>query len=251
MLKEERQNHILQLLSQEGKALASELCTRLNVSEDTIRRDLNDLAEAGLIQRVHGGALLRSPATASYAVRQGQAATAKAEIAQAAVNLVRHGQVLILDGGTTTLQIAQRLPLDLQATVITNSPPVAIALTEHSNVTVYLIGGVLYKHSLTTVGVDAVEVLHGFRADLYMLGICSLHAEIGISVPNLEEARVKRAMIASSAEIVALASAEKLNTAAPYIVGPLTDLTHLITESSVSDEILAPYIRLGVTVIKG
>lgn len=250
MLKEERQQQILEMLRREGKVLASELSGVLNISEDTVRRDLRDLAEAKLIQRVHGGALLRSPATASYAARQKQATTAKAEIAQVAARLIQPGQVVILDGGTTTLQLAQALPHDLKATIITNSPPIAVALAEHSGIEVILVGGRLYKNSLVAVGAETVETFRTFRADLCMLGICSLHPETGISVPALEEAQVKRAMIASSAEVVALASAEKLNTAAPYIVGPLSELTHLVTESGVSDEILAPYERLGITIIQ-
>ncbi len=248
MLKEERHQLILEKLRNDGKVLATELSSLLNVSEDTIRRDLRDLAEANIIQRVHGGALLRAPGT-TYVNRQKQATVAKAEIAEAAVKLVRPEQVIILDGGTTTLEVARRLPLDLRATIITNSPPVAVALAEHVNIDVILLGGKLYKNSLVTVGIETVAALQSFRADLCLLGVCSLHPEIGISVPQREEAQVKRAMIASAAEVVGLATADKLNTAAPYIVGPLTELTYLITEQSVSAEILAPYRACGVTVI--
>src|SRR6185503_630711 len=128
MLTAERRQQILEALRRDGKVLATELSAALNVSEDTIRRDLRELAEAGLLQRVHGGALPRSPASASYIARQSQAPSAKAAIARAAVQLLRSGQVIVLDGGTTTLQIAQQLPIDLRATIITNSPPIAVAL---------------------------------------------------------------------------------------------------------------------------
>ena len=249
MLKEERQQSILDLLRREGKVLASELTVRLKVSEDTIRRDLNDLAEQGLIQRVHGGALLRSQ-TAPYSIRQEQAISAKLEIAQAALRLVRDGQVIIMDGGTTTLQVAHNLPANLHATIITNSPPIAVALAAHPHIEVIQLGGKLYKKSLVTVGVETVEALHTYRADLCMLGICSLHPEIGICIPELEEVYVKRAMIASAAEVAALAASEKLYTAAPYVVGSLKDLTHLVTERQVPDEILAPYSDLGITIIR-
>ncbi len=249
MLTAERRQYILEALRRDGKVLATELSGALSVSEDTIRRDLRELADAGLLQRVHGGALPRSPAIASYAARQQQAPSAKAAIAQAAAQLVRSGQTVILDGGTTTLQVAQRLPPDLRATVITNSPPIASALAEHSEVEVILIGGRLYKHSLVTVGAATVEALRQVRADLCMLGICSLDLEDGISVPDYEEAHVKRAMIASAAEVVALASAEKLGTAAPYIVAPLSELTYLVTDRSVPEEVLAPYRAQGITVI--
>jgi DeoR/GlpR family transcriptional regulator of sugar metabolism len=248
MLTAERRQQILETLRRDGKVLAAELSAALNVSEDTIRRDLRELAEAGLLQRVHGGALPRSPATASFAVRQGQAPAAKQAIARAAARLVRDGQVIILDGGTTTLQVAQRLPIGLRATVITNSPPIAIALAEHPLVEVIVIGGRLYKQSLVAIGAATVEALSMIHADVCMLGVCSLHPQDGISVPELEEAHVKRAMIAGAAEVVALASAEKLGTAAPYIVGPISDLTQIVTERGVPDAVLASYRAQGITI---
>src|SRR5712692_11560980 len=125
MLTAERRRSIIHTLQRDGKVLASELSRALQVSEDTIRRDLRELAAAGVLQRVHGGALPRSPATASFTERQQQAPGAKAAIAQAAVRLIRQDQVIIFDGGTTLLQVAQRLPTDFRATVITHSPHVA------------------------------------------------------------------------------------------------------------------------------
>lgn len=251
VLSAERQNYILSTLQREGKVVAGELSQALNVSEDTIRRDLRKLAEAGLLQRVHGGALPSSPAATSYAVRQTQATSAKLAIAQTAVKLVHPGQVIILDGGTTTVQVAQYLPRDLHATIVTNSPPVAVALAEHPRVEVVVIGGRLSKNSLVSSGAAALDAFRMIRADLCMLGICSLHPEIGISTPDLEEAYVKRAMIASAAEVVALASVEKLGTAAAYTVGPLSDLTHLVTEPGLPAELLKPYRAVGITVVTG
>lgn len=251
VLTAERRQFILDQLRRDGKVLASELSSALAVSEDTIRRDLRELAEAGLLQRVHGGALPRSPALASYAVRQGQAPQAKAAIAQAALQLLRNGQVLLLDGGTTTLQMAQHLPYDLQATVVTNSPPIAEALAEHPRAEVVLIGGRLFKQSRVVVGAAAVEAIRSMRADLCFLGVCSLHPEVGISVTDLEEAHTKRAMIAVSAEVVALADSEKLGTVAPYVVGPICELTQIITDQCVPETTLAPYRNQGVAILQG
>ena len=141
MLTEERRRRILEMLHQDGKVLASQLTEVFDVSEDTIRRDLNELAASGQIQRVHGGALPPTPAGGSYAARQHQQPQAKAEIAQAAMQLIRDHQVILLDGGTTPLQVAQRLPRTLQATVITHSPPIATALAEHPTVEVIVVGG--------------------------------------------------------------------------------------------------------------
>ena len=251
MLTEERRRLILETLHQEGRVLATQLSEKFAVSEDTIRRDLNELAASGLVQRVHGGALPTAPSGGSYAARQQQQPQAKAEIARAALQLIRDHQVIILDGGTTPLQLAQHLPQTLQATVITHSPPIAVALAEHSTVEVIVIGGKLYKHSLTTVGATTVEAYRNIRADICFLGICSLHPEMGISTNNFEEAEVKRALIASAAEVVAVSASDKLGTAAPYIVGPLSDLTHLVTEYAVPIDHLLPYQQCGLTIIQG
>jgi len=249
MLTEERHQYILTTLQKNGKVLASELSDQLDVSLDTIRRDLRKLAEAGLLQRVHGGALPRSPAVAVYTARQQQSRSAKNSIAQAAVSLIQEGQVIILDGGTTMLQVAQLLPFQLKATLITHSPPIATALADYPNLEVIVIGGRLYKESRVAVGAATVAAIGHIRADLGLLGVCSLHPEAGISTTHLEEAHVKQAIIASSAEVAALASIEKLGTATTYTVGPLNELTHLVTEATVPEEVLAPYRALGLTIV--
>lgn len=250
MFNAERRQFILDRLHRDGRVVATELSTELDVSEDTIRRDLRDMAAEGLIQRVHGGALPRSPAVVNYTARQHLASSAKRNIAQVAARLVQNDQVIILDGGTTNVLVAEHLPTNLQVTVITNSPPAAVALKDHAFVEVVLIGGRLYKHSLVAIGAEAIETLRMIRADLCMLGVCSLHPEVGISTQSLEEAHVKQAMIESAAEVIALVSAEKLGTAAPYIIAPLNELTHIVTEREVSEAALAPYAEQGITVLR-
>ncbi len=250
MLTAERRNYILGILRRDGKVVARTLSDELGTSEDTIRRDLRELASEGVLQRVHGGALPASPATASFAARRDQASSAKYNIAQAAARLIRPGQVVLLDGGTTNLQVAELLPADLQATIITNSPPLAAALADHPRVEVIVLGGRLDKHSVVTLGEATLDALGMVRPDLYLLGVCSLHPDVGISAVNLEEAYLKRAMMACSAETIALASPEKLNTAAPYIVGPLTELSEMLTDRDVPDDLLEPYRALGLTVTR-
>jgi DeoR/GlpR family transcriptional regulator of sugar metabolism len=250
MLTAERRQYILDLLQREKKVLSSELSVALEVSEDTVRRDLRELGDAGLLHRVHGGALLRSPATASYADRQKQAPKEKEAIARAAAKLVRPGQVVILDGGTTTLQVARQLPLDLEATVVTNSPPIALALAEHPLIEVVMLGGRLYKKALVNVGAEAIEAVSRIRADLCLLGVCSVHPEVGISVTNLDEAHVKRAMIQGAAEVVGLVTAQKLDTAATYVVESIHALTYLVTAATVPHEMLVAYKNLDITIIR-
>ncbi len=248
MLGAERRKHILARLERDGKLVAKQISEELGLSEDTIRRDLNDLASEGSLIRVHGGALPISPATARFSERQHQAVSSKASIARAAAQMVRDGQVVLFDGGTTNIQVAQQLPYDLHGTIFTNSPLLAATLAEHHHLDVIILGGHLFRESMVTLGTATIEALSMVRADLCMLGICSLHPEIGISTGNLEEAYVKRTMIAHAAEVIALVSAEKLNTAAHYVVGPLTEISEIITEQAVPDHLLAPYRELGITV---
>lgn len=251
VLKVERQLRVLEMLRVEGKLVATDLSEALGVSEDTVRRDLRELAEAGKLQRVHGGALPRSEVTGTHEARRRQASAGKEAVARAAVGLVESGQVIILDGGTTALEVVRHLPLDLKATVVTHSPTTAAALAEHPTVEVVVIGGTLYKDNILVVGAQAVEAFASVNADLCLQGIWSIHAEVGVSQPSFEEVLVKRAMIQSADRVVALASAEKLGTASAFVVAPASAYTHLATERTVPDEILDPYRELGVEIIKG
>jgi DeoR/GlpR family transcriptional regulator of sugar metabolism len=248
MLTAERRNEILTRLGRDGKVVASELVQVLGVSEDTVRRDLRELAAGGLVQRVHGGALPPPPATATFTQRLRVAPEAKAHLAEAALPMLRGAAVIVLDGGTTSLELARRLPAGRPCTVLTNSPPVASALAEHPSVEVVLIGGRLLKDPQVTVGPEAIEALRAVNADVCVLGICSLHPEVGVTATDHDEAHVKRAMVDSAAEVIALATADKLRTAAPWVVAPLADVTHLVTDAG--DELTADYAAAGVSVIR-
>lgn len=226
------------------------LSQALGVSEDTLRRDLRDLAAAGKLQRVHGGALLRSPAVGSVAEREHQATQPKQALAAATARLIQDGQVILMDGGSTNLQVARSLPRTLKATVATTSPAIALALLPYPQVEVILLGGRLDKETETAVGIATAEALHGVHADVCLLGVCSLDVEIGISAANGEEALIKRLMIAQSAEAIAAVVADKLGTAMPYVVAPARELTHLVTEHFVPDVVAAAYEKLGITVIR-
>jgi len=249
MLKEERQQAIIELLRRDGKVLAADLITRLKVSEDTIRRDLNDLAEAGILQRVHGGAFPRSPSL-PYEQRVRETDAAKRAMAETAARLIHERQVVFMDSGSTVLEVVAHLPTSLRATIVTNSLPVAAALIHHTEIEVQVLGGRLKKDAQAMVGVPVVEALRHLRADLCLLGVCSLHPDIGISMLDAEEAYVKRAMIEQAAEVVAVAGAAKLGTAAPYVIGPITALTYLVTDASIEQRVLVPYQERGIIVVR-
>jgi DeoR/GlpR family transcriptional regulator of sugar metabolism len=248
VLTAERRQVILTRLERDGKVVASELVDSLGVSEDTVRRDLRELAAGGLIQRVHGGALPPPPSAVSFAQRLEVAPEAKAHLAEAALPLLEGANVLLLDGGTTALELARRLPADRACTVLTNAPPVAAALAAHPRAEVVLIGGRLLKESQTTVGAAALDALRHVRADACVLGICSLHPELGVMATDHDEAHVKRAMVEVSGEVIALATADKLHTASPWVVAPVTDVTHLVTDADA--ELTEPFARAGVSVVR-
>jgi DeoR/GlpR family transcriptional regulator of sugar metabolism len=247
VLTAERRQAILLRLERDGKVVASELVGSLGVSEDTVRRDLRELAAHGLVQRVHGGALPPAPRGGDFDTRLAIAPEAKAHLAEAALPLLDGARVLLLDGGTTALELARRLP-DRDWTVLTNSPPVAGALAAHPRAEVVLIGGRLLKQSQVTVGAAAVDALRQVRADVCVLGICSLHPDLGVTALDHDEAHVKRAMVAASAEVLALATADKLHTASPWLVAALADVTHLVTDAG--PELTGPYAAAGVGVVR-
>lgn len=250
MLTDERRTLILDRLRTEGRVLAADLSAELDVSSDTIRRDLRELDAAGLVRRVHGGALPRHGDASPFAARARRAPEAKASIARRAAACVADGQVVVLDGGTTTLELARALRDDLRASVITVSPPIALALADHPGVEVTVVGGTLRRNALVTVGATAVEALRVIRADVVFLGVCGLHPEIGVTTEDLEERHVKAAMIDGAAEVVALADHDKLGTAMPVVVAPMRAVTQLVTDADAEESALAPYRALGIEVLR-
>jgi DeoR/GlpR family transcriptional regulator of sugar metabolism len=247
VLTAERRRAILGRVERDGRVVASELVTSLGVSEDTVRRDLRELAEQGLLHRVHGGALASAPPTGSFTHRLEVSHEEKAALAEAALPLLVGARVIVLDGGTTTLELARRLPLLYDGTVVTNSPPVASALANHPKAEVILVGGRLLKDAQVAVGAAAVEVFHTVRADICVLGICSLHPDVGVTTLDDEEAYVKRAMVASAGEVIALATADKLRTASPWVVAQLAEIDHLVTDGS--GELTRSYTSAGIDVV--
>lgn len=248
MLKEERQQIILQILNDEHKVIASDLSKRLSVSEDTIRRDLKELDHQGLIKRVHKGALRLGPPVTDFSTRQTISSDVKINLANKALTYIKEDMVLLIDGGTTNLQLVNQLPLTFNATVITNSPPIAMALANHAYIEVIMIGGTLFKQSMVNLGIDTVESLSTMRADLYIMGIYKIDPHIGISVPSLSEALVKRKMASISNEVLGMVTSDKLDTISNQIVCPTDQLTYLVTEN-IKPDIKKLYDRQEIIIV--
>jgi DeoR/GlpR family transcriptional regulator of sugar metabolism len=250
MLTMQRKQLILNRLKRDGQIIAKDLSQELELSEDTIRRDLRELAQEGLLQRVHGGALPVSPAIADFAAREQIATAAKTAIGRAAAQMIQPGNVVIVDGGTTAVQLVRHLNPELEATIVTHSPTIAVELVQHPHIDVVLLGGKLFKHSVVAVGAATIEAIARIRADLYFMGATGIHAEVGLSTGDLEESHVKRALIASAAETIVLASSEKLNAASKYVIAPITQISGLITEKAVPTSVTAQFSKLGLSVTR-
>jgi DeoR/GlpR family transcriptional regulator of sugar metabolism len=235
-LPDERQNAILARLQRDGRVIAADLARAFDTSEDTIRRDLRDLAAAGHCRRVYGGALPVSTATGSLTERKEQHADAKAALGRAAAALVRPGQLVCIDAGSTNLWVARSLPDDAGLRVVTNAPSIAVALEARASIEVILLGGRLDRRSGGTVGLRALRALDGLRPDLYFVGACAADPRLGLAIFDAEEAAFKRALAEASHEIAAAVTDEKLGTRAPCTVAACADLDHLVLESGRSQE---------------
>lgn len=250
MLTSQRKQLILQRLAHDGQVIARTLSDEWQVSEDTIRRDLRELAREGRLQRVHGGALPASVAVGDMAVRRAVAPDVKQALARRAAALIQPGQVVLMDGGTTTTQLARALPLDLRCTVVTHSPTIAVELAGHAGIELILLGGRLFRHSMVAVGAATVEAARQVRADLYFMGVTGIHAEAGLSTGDFEEAAVKRALHGQAAETVVMASPEKLGAASAYVIAPAAEVTTLIVAADTEEAVVGPLVALGVDVLR-
>jgi DeoR/GlpR family transcriptional regulator of sugar metabolism len=248
MLKQERQRRILELLEADGRLVATDLQDVLGVSGYTVRRDLDELADARRLQRVHGGALARSTVPYTYEGRQEHGVPGKLATARAAATLLQSGQVVILDGGSTALHLVEAIPEGHTGTFITHSPPVAAALGRHPGLDVVVIGGTLERRAMASVGAETVRGYRQITADICFLGVWALHAEIGLSAGYYEEAEVLKVMIERADRVVGLASREKLGTVAPFTFAPAAALTHLATDAP--DDILVPFEELGLRIVR-
>lgn len=247
MLTEQRKRLLLDRLAKDGRIIAKDVSTELDLSEDTIRRDLRELASDGLLQRVHGGALPASPTVANLDARRAMASDEKRRLGQRAATLIARRQRVFIDGGTTNLELVRSLPLDLSLTIITHSPTIAAALEPHQAVDVILIGGTLFRHSMVAVGAAALDAINRLHIDISFIGLTGLHVREGGTTGDFEEAVIKRAIIERSAETVALMTAEKINAVSAYGVCAIQDLTSIVVPREAD---VRNFVEAGITVIR-
>lgn len=247
-LPQERQQRILARLRNDGRVVAAELAVAFEVSEDSIRRDLRELAAQGLCKRVYGGALLPAATPAPLKQRRSEHSARKLMLARKAVSLVRHGQTLLIDSGTTNAAIAAALPANAALTVITNTPHIAQLLLDREGFDVQLIGGRIDAAIGGTVGAQAVEQVRRVRADLCFPGACAIDVAHGLWGFDSEEALFKRAMIEASDETVVVATDDKLGVVATHQVAELSRVQHLVLEHSADRATRAAFAAKSVAV---
>lgn len=249
MLKKERQSYILQQVNLHNKVLSSSLSHEINVSEDTIRRDLLELSEEGKLLKVHGGALSRSfsqvhiPSNGVYSQQH------KKSIAQKAITLISDGMFVLTGGGTTIVEMARVLPKDLKATFVSGSIAAILEYMDHPNIEVILIGDRVSKNSKITVGSEAITKIRQVKADICFLGTNAIDIQSGVTDNDWEVVQLKKAMIESASKVVCLAIAEKINTYQPIQICPLHKIDVLITELNPDDPLLKPYTNAGIELL--
>ncbi len=249
MLTEQRRREILEVLKRDGRALAGELARLWEVSEDTIRRDMRDMAAAGLLVRVHGGALPVAAPLPDFSTRQKLSTEEKRRLAVAAVRLISPGQTVFLDGGTTTAEIARQIPVDMALTVVTHAPTIAAEFERHTQIEVILIGGRIFKHSMVAVGPTALAAIEWIRPDIFFLGATAAHPAEGLSTGDFEEAAIKRRIVERSLASYCPLTAEKLQAVSPFGIVPLSDLTGLIVGAETPEDVLTGYRAAGAEMI--
>ena len=238
MLKEERQQLILEKLGTDKKVTLVDLGQILSVSYDSVRRDIIELEDRGLLKKVHGGAIAHSYLSMKPSKGLGIVNTEFVTIAKKAVKLFENNKIILMDGGTTNFYIAEQLPKNLEITIVTNNPHLAAALSEHPKIEIIMLGGSFYKRYQITIGSKTVKDLEHIQADLYFMGTNSISIESGLAIRHYEESILKQKMMNVSRRTVTCVLEEKINRHENYKVCDFSDLDYLITSISPYDDLL-------------
>jgi DeoR/GlpR family transcriptional regulator of sugar metabolism len=249
MLKAERHKYIMSKLVEEQKVVTTDLALALELSEDTIRRDLNELDNKKLLEKVYGGAIQVTEKSVDIFNIDIIDEDEKKQIVAKALSLLHDGQVIIMSGGSTNLVFAKLIPSDLKATIYTYSLPIAMQLSQHPNIDLIFIGGKMQKNAMVTIGMDVIQVLSKIKADICFIGASSINVKQGLTEIGYEVSIVKKAMIESSDRVVSMFTSDKLNTKMPHVVCDLGQLDTIVTNLDPEDTRLEEYRKSGVFVL--
>lgn len=253
MLVEERRRHIVEQVEADGRATVEDLAKRFHISAVTIRGDLEALAKAGAIARSHGGALPASVARIDTPlnIKETRRLTEKRRIGAAAAKLIGDGETVILDSGSTTVEIARciRQRKWRSLTVITNALNIALELNGLTGVRVMMLGGMLRPTSYSLAGPDAEQALSKLSADRLFLGVDGLDPQIGVTTPDPQEAALNALMVRVSRETVAVLDSSKLGQRSLSVIAPVESLHVVITDTSASHKAIDDLRERGVQVM--
>ncbi|WP_018610505.1 DeoR/GlpR family DNA-binding transcription regulator [Uliginosibacterium gangwonense] len=243
---EQRQALIRDLLLKEGRVVCVKLSQELQVSEHTIRRDLQELAQEGICKRVYGGAVSISHASPSFATRVEENNASKECLAKASAQLIRDGGCVFIDAGTTNLAIAKAIPVNLSLTVVTNSPAIALELMKTAKHEVVILGGRVQIQVGGALGITPLQQIENMYFDQCFLGACALDAVEGLTIFDHEDSEFKRAVAGRSNEIIVAMTSDKVPSIARYRVASCEDITTLVVEHDIPQEKTAPFLERGM-----
>ncbi|EPE2651318.1 DeoR/GlpR family DNA-binding transcription regulator [Vibrio fluvialis] len=247
---EQRQRILLDMLAAEGSLNATEVAERLNTTGATVRRDLNKLAEMGLCKRTHGGAIVLTPANGSVDERQSQHALEKQSLATTALSLLKPNQLIFIDASSTNMALADRMPQDLNLTVVTNSIHIAMSLYNRGAINTILIGGQIDAAIGGAVDAKALADVQMFHFDLMFIGVCAWSQEHGFTALHYPDAQFKRQLLKQSGAKVVLFTPDKVETYAPFSLMATTDVDYLVCDgASTPDNLTRTLVECGAHIL--
>jgi DeoR family transcriptional regulator, carbon catabolite repression regulator len=249
MLKEERFTHILTTLKKKGKVDLESLSSALNVSEDTVRRDIDSLHNNGLLLKVRGGAITLSKNPLSFQDRTRLLSEEKTVVGLKAQQLIRDGVTVFMDGGSTVCAIASHLPANARFRLVTNNMALVPILANYKHIELVVLGGLYDRTTAVNTGGQTCSEAAKYIADLYFMGTCALHPDLGISAVFQADGEVKQSMLKNAARTYALGNHTNLNSTEYYKVCNLKEITGLITDLPADDPQLDNFRNLGIRLL--
>ncbi len=246
MLKSERHSYMENVIMLQGRIIVTDMAKELAVTEDTIRKDLCDMAKKGLVKRVHGGAVKIEKEIPDFTLRTELFMDEKRHLAEKAITLLKNDMSIFIDGGTTNLMLVELLPPDYHGSIITNNPLLPLKLVAHPNINVILIGGTFDKVSQIIFGSAACQAIENLHVDICFVGLSSIDTKYGITVGSFEESLIKQAIIKSSSTCVGMVTREKIGKLATFTVGKTSLLDYLILEEGTSSTVREQFEELGI-----
>jgi len=252
LLSEERRRKILDLLAEQGRVTVDGLANSFCVSAVTVRADLEELGGKGLLVRSHGGAILPLSPKQDYPLQLKKTLhhAEKVRIGRAAAQLVQPRQTVIIDGGTTTAEVARALKRASQAvTVITHALNIALELADSPDISLIVIGGIFRHISKSFVGPPAERMMSDLHADHFFLAVDGLDPETGPSTPDVLEAQLNAQMIRAAREVSVIADATKFGRRSLSLIGDIRSIHRVITDSDVNEEMVCQLRKMGIDVV--